>query len=403
MLVSTVIAQDDHRSCGTVNHSEYLFQSDSSIYYTMQMIEENLKNTNPQQFENNKVIITIPVVVHVLYSISVQNISDAQINSQITALNKDYRKQNSDTINIPQIFKGLAADVGIEFCLAKRDPQGNPTTGITRTLSSKSVFDLSDDDAKFTSTGGHDIWDRSRYLNIWVVPAIKDGSTTGILGYAQMPGGPSSTDGVVIGFNYFGTTGVLSQSFNLGRTATHEVGHWFSLRHIWGDDGTSCTGSDFVDDTPNQADENYDCPNYPSSSCGNTSDMFNNYLDYSDDACMNMFTTGQKTKMLAAINLYRSSLLTSNGCTPVGINEVDIEKSITIYPNPTSSSISVCTVEGLEIEEYEVMDLTSKIYYSEKIDNNTTLVINTESLSRGIYILRLKTNNGFLIKKIIKE
>lgn len=391
-----------HRSCGTSQHTKNIVKADSTVLKQMSLLENQVQNIE-NQANGGKEIITIPVVVHVLYHFSVQNISDAQIHSQIDALNKDYRKLNSDTLNIPSIFKSLAADVGIEFCLAQRDPNNMWTNGITRTYTANTSFDINSDDAKFTSSGGHDIWDRTKYLNIWVVPAITDGGSTGILGYAQMPGGPASTDGVVIGFNYFGTTGTLNASYNLGRTSTHEIGHWLGLKHIWGDDGTSCGGTDNVTDTPNQSDENYECPNFPASSCSNTSDMFNNYLDYTDDACMNMFTNGQKTRMLSYIDLSRASLKTSNGCTIVGIDEVKLEDRVKIFPNPAKDEISISVVNGLEIHGYELLDLSAKTIKSENFDQNGDFTIKIDDLQSGIYIIMIKTDNGFIIKKLIKE
>jgi len=146
----------------------------------------------------------------------------------------------------------------------------------------------------------------------------------GTLGYAQFPGGSASTDGVVCDYQYFGTNGTATAPFNKGRTATHEVGHWLNLRHIWGDDGTGCTGSDQVTDTPNAAGPNYGCPAFPTVTCSNgpNGDMFMNYMDYTDDACMFMFSSGQVSRMQAlfATGGARASLLTSNGCstpTPV--------------------------------------------------------------------------------------
>jgi hypothetical protein len=321
MFPVVIMAQSRGHRCAAMEYLALQKSKDPSIEMKMDSIEKFTKRyIATTSFSNNsKTVITIPVVVHVLYSLNWQNISDVQIQSQIDVLNEDFRRLNSDTINTPSLFKGVAADCQIEFCLAKRDPQGNPTTGITRTHTNKAVFDMQTDDAKYNSTGGHDIWDRNNYLNLWVVPAITDGSTNDILGYAQFPGGGSSaTDGVVICYKNFGRIGNLNPYYNKGRTATHEIGHWLNLLHIWGDDGGQCWGSDQVGDTPNQADETTGCPTFPQPSCGNTSDMFSNYLDYTDDACMNIFTNGQKARMWATLNGFRKSLFSSNGCIPVG-------------------------------------------------------------------------------------
>lgn len=313
LLANQNIKAQEVRSCASHDHHTHLLQSNPDYISQRQAIEQHtenfVSNTNKKRIQ-----VTIPVVVHVVYNTTSQNISDAQVQSQIAVLNNDFRKLNADASLIPAAFQGLAADCEINFCLAAQDPNGNPTNGIVRKFTSVTSFSQNDA-IKFDAQGGSNIWDRSKYLNIWV-----GNLSNGLLGYAQFPGGPAATDGVVCRFNAFGTVGTLSVTFNKGRTATHEVGHWLNLFHIWGDDGGSCLGSDYVNDTPNQADENYGCPTFPTVSCNNgpDGDMFMNYMDYSNDACMYMFTQGQKDRMQAlfASNGFRVSLLTSNGCTP---------------------------------------------------------------------------------------
>ena len=251
--------------------------------------------------------VQIPVVVHVVWNKEEQNISDAQIQSQMDVLNKDFRKSNPDISQVPSPWNGLTADLEIEFFLATEDPDGNPTSGITRTQTSAVSFDT-DDRVKSEATGGQDAWPTDSYLNIWVCKLGR-----GLLGYAQFPGGPAETDGVVITYTGFGTTGTALPPFDKGRTATHEIGHWLNLYHIWGDDGTGCTGTDEVDDTPNQAGNNWGCPKFPHITCNNgpNGDMFVNYMDYTDDRCMFMFTQGQATRVNACLEGPRSSFLTT--------------------------------------------------------------------------------------------
>lgn len=249
--------------------------------------------------------VTIPVVVHVVYNSGAQSISQAQIDSQIDALNRDYSAGNADRNTVPAVWAALPQDTGLRFRLANRDPQGNPHPGVTRTQTPNSGFSP-DDSVKFSASGGADAWPPDQYLNLWVCNLVQ------VLGYAQFPGGPPATDGVVIGHRYFGMTGTAVAPFNLGRTATHEVGHWLNLRHIWGDT-EDCTGSDLVDDTPRQKLPNYHVPTYPSISCNNgpDGDMFMNYMDYVDDAAMVMFTPGQTLRMHAALEELRSGIMTS--------------------------------------------------------------------------------------------
>lgn len=295
------------RNCGTMEHYERAVQENPS--YELNQIEiENF--TNEFLSHNNgadRAIVTIPVVVHVVYNNTTENISDAQILTQIDVLNKDFAKMNADAANTPSIF--TASNTDIQFCMASVDPTGAATNGITRTSTATTAFSTNDA-MKNNSTGGKSAWDASKYLNIWVCDI-----SGGILGYAQFPGGSAATDGVVIDYQYFGTIGTSTAPFNLGRTATHEVGHWLNLRHIWGD--ATC-GTDQVTDTPTHNTANYGCPTYPhlSTCTGTPVEMTMNYMDYTDDACMYMFSAGQTARMQAlfATGGARTSLLSSNGC-----------------------------------------------------------------------------------------
>ena len=314
-------AAQQQRRCASFQHFQQQMARDPEMARNQQAIEQftQAAAAHPQNNATHRgtPVYNIPVVVHVLWNTSTQNISDAQIQSQLDVLNKDYQLNNADTSLVPTAFKSLLADCRISFCLAQRDPSGNATTGILRKQTTKTSFSADTDDAKSNSTGGDNAWDRNSYLNLWVVPAITSGGQGGILGYAQFPGGAAATDGVVIGYNYFGTTGAVSAPFNKGRTATHEVGHWLNLRHIWGDE-PGCAQDDLVGDTPLQAAENYGCPSFPKvDACsGGNGVMFMNYMDYVDDACMYMFTNGQKTRMYGVLQAggSRAALASSLGC-----------------------------------------------------------------------------------------
>ncbi|MFN8285554.1 MAG: T9SS type A sorting domain-containing protein [Chitinophagales bacterium] len=313
-LFTITSLQAQHR-CGSMDVLNQQM-ADPKFAAARQQIEQQTAAflANPANL-GNRAVITIPVVVHVVYNTAPENISDAQIQSQIDRLNLDYRKLNTDNSSVPSVWQSLAADYQIEFCLASRDPNGNSTTGIRRVSTSTTSFSTNDN-VKYTASGGDDAWPASSYLNLWVCDI-----SGGILGYAQFPGGAAATDGVVIDYLYFGTIGTATAPYDLGRTATHEIGHWLNLYHIWGDDGTACTGSDNVNDTPNQADENYGCPSFPNISCSNgpNGDMWMNYMDYTDDACMYMFTNGQyaRSSALFAAGGARVSLTTSLGCQAV--------------------------------------------------------------------------------------
>jgi Pregnancy-associated plasma protein-A/Repeat of unknown function (DUF346) len=243
----------------------------------------------------------IPVVVHVVWNSAAQNISDAQIQSQIDVLNKDFRATNADIAQTPSVFQPLIGDAQIEFFLAPN--------GIVRKQTTVTSFGA-DDKVKAASTGGSDPWPTDKYLNLWVCNL-----GGGLLGYAQFPGGPAATDGVVVTYTGFGTTGTAQAPFHKGRTATHEIGHFLNLNHIWGDDGQGCSGTDNVADTPNQGGGNFGTPTFPHVSCNNgpNGDLFMNYMDYVDDPVMVMFTKGQVTRMEAALAGPRASLVTAAG------------------------------------------------------------------------------------------
>jgi hypothetical protein len=230
--------------------------------------------------DDNLGVITIPVIVHIVYNTASQNVSDAQINSQIAVLNDDFRATNSDVSQVPSLFAGVVADVEINFVLDQ----------VIRKQTTRTSFGTNDA-IKFDSQGGSNVVTPGTHLNMWIGPI-----GGGILGYAQFPGGSSSTDGVVVDPLYFGTTGTATAPFDGGRTMTHEVGHWLNLRHIWGDG--RCNRDDFVDDTPRSDRPNYGCPGFPTTHC-RTTDMTMNYMDYVNDDCMYMFSAGQKERMRA--------------------------------------------------------------------------------------------------------
>ena len=332
-----------HRICATEEVLQAQLAADPSLAQRMSAINNQALKFAAQQVgtaQRTSATVIIPVVVHVLYSTTAENISDAQIQSQIDVLNEDFRKLNTDANKVPAAFAGLAADAGIQFVLAKRTPAGTATNGIERKSSTITTWGTADK-IKKVSTGGLDAWNAGQYLNLWVGTI-----GGGILGYAQFPGGAAATDGVVISPVYFGRTGSVTAPFNLGRTGSHEVGHWLNLNHIWGDDGTACTGTDNVADTPNQADENYGKPTFPQVSCSNgpNGDMFMNYMDYTDDAGMYMFSTGQSSRMNALFGAggARASLLTSQGGVAPGGT-----------PPPT---VTYCASKGTSVA-YEYIDL----------------------------------------------
>ena len=291
------------RTCGTMQVHLRLLEMHPEFRLRQAEIEQATRRRLAMRQDARKGIVTIPVVVHVVYNTAAENISDAQVLSQIHGLNRNYRRRNFDWVKTPTVWRGLASDARVRFELASKDPQGSSTNGITRTQTTQTSF-ADDDTVKFTAKGGIDAWPSDRYLNLWVCAL-----GGGLLGYAQFPGGPAATDGVVILNTGFGKHGSAVAPFDLARTAVHEVGHWLNLHHIWGDT-SDCSGTDNVADTPNAQHPNYGKPAFPHISCGNgpNGDMFMNFMDYVDDDTMVMFTSGQVERMRATLDGPRASI-----------------------------------------------------------------------------------------------
>lgn len=379
------------RTCGTMENLEMRMQQDPGLKMRMEEMENDIKNIKGNN-SGSRAVFTIPVVFHVVYRTATENISDARLIEQLNILTEDFRRLNADKTNTPAGFLGIAGDTEIEFCLAQQDPLGNPSTGITRTLTTVTAFNTNDA-VKFNAQGGKDVWDRNKYLNIWVCNLGNS-----LLGYAQFPGGAAATDGVVCHYKYTGKTGATAP-FNKGRTATHEVGHFFNLRHIWGD--ANC-GNDQVADTPVQQDENYGCPTYPLSpnSCSTTNsngDMFMNYMDYSDDGCMNAFSVGQGTRMQASLNLAsRVGLKNSIGCQPVNLALNDA--GISAIVSPSGSSCDLTFIPVVTLKNFGSNTLTSAII-NFNIDGGTNQTFNysgtlASQATVNITLTSMTTNAG---------
>jgi hypothetical protein len=343
-------------------------------------------------------LIVIPVVVHVVYNNAAGNVSDETVRNLIETLNLCYRKLHPDTIKTPARFAGLSADCEIEFQLAVSDPQRRATTGIVRKYSTTAVWD-SDDKVKFSNQSGDDAWDAKSYLNIWIC------NIRYISGYASVPGDVAAKDGVVL------STGAL------GKTVVHEVGHWLGLKHIWGD---QYCGDDGVADTPPQALGTAGCPSGIRLSCSSSpnGDMYMNYMDVTQDACVNMFTYGQKERMHALLKLggLRYSLFASTGLTEPLYTEIPLPEDTnttnpspdafktTIYPNPALQDITldlgndpqwigktiiICNAQGQTMQQQTVQSKTQKIDISR--------------LKAGMYFIVGKREDGRVLKqKFIK-
>ncbi|WP_158267550.1 M43 family zinc metalloprotease [Adhaeribacter arboris] len=313
LVVGSVKAQPakPRPRCATNEVTQRLQQLHPNLLNQMQKVKVHAQTYQQQKSKARlqQPVTVVPVVFHVVYHNSRENVSTEQLLSQLEVLNEDYRHQNADSAQTLPQFKKLAADTRIQFCLATRDPNGNATTGITRKFTSSAEFDI-DDAVKFSAFSGQNAWDSERYLNIWVCNLSGQS-----LGYSQYPGGPAETDGVVLDYTTIGRAPAnpFASLYNLGRTGTHEIGHWLGLQHIWGPNDTGCDDSDDIADTPNQDKASNGCPTGMVTSCNNnpTGNMYQNYLDYTDDACMNLFTQDQAEYMQSILSTVRQNILTT--------------------------------------------------------------------------------------------
>ena len=418
----TIFAQENKKCYTTELINKELIDNKNYQNQINQVHKEN-KNWILEN-RNNKEVITIPIVVHVIYrqthaNIGIgTNIPNFQIEDQIRILNEDYSKTNSEFPNPPRnTFVNYAGNPNIKFCLATTDPNGNPTTGVTRTQSTKNSFNYNTEsnDMKRDNTGGKDGWNPSEYLNIWVCDIASSGNTS-VLGYAYLPGLQSWNawkDGLVVDFQHFGTVG-NSSSTSDGRTPTHEIGHYLGLYHTFCEaSGGGCCDNDNtwgsnVYDTPATDDVYYG--NVNANTNNNTCndllygfnadllDMDENYMAYSGDTWM--FTTDQVNEMTATMNGYRSSLKNSNvsvNCTGLVANN-NIDNKFNIFPNPVRNILSIET--NFSKYSIRITDiLGNNIYSIKNVSYNKT--IDVSGIKNGTYLIELTTNSEKKVNKII--
>jgi hypothetical protein len=382
--------------CGTDAYMNFLKSKDLSlndrILQDESMMQYLQSIASVSRSSNANVIYTIPVVVHVVYFTSGQNVSDAQIISQIDVLNEDFGRTNADTVNTPSAFASVAAVTNFQFCLASKDTAGNPTNGIERRQTTVQSFQPNDD-VKYYSMGGLNAWNVNKYLNIWVC------NLGGfVLGYGELPASlHTNTFGVVVDYNVFGRVGNVSPPYHKGRTCTHEISHCFRLSHIWADDNGACgPPGDFVSDTPDQADATFGCFTSPKTdACSPVSPgiMFMNYMDYSDDNCLNMFTEGQSLRMLSAISSFYPSLLTSDACIVDRI-EAPEDFEMSIYPNPAKGIVSLDFFTTKYLGNYvqvRVTDYLGKEVFETELNNPVGNVyqLDLSDKKSGLYFLTI--------------
>jgi hypothetical protein len=409
LICSGMYAQTEKRpTCATMEHLAYLKQQDPQLETEMQQYNAQLQEwivANQERLNRTREVVTIPIVFHVLYNTTAENLTDDQVKSQLDAMNADFMGTNADAAGIPAAFKSVAGNPQIQFCLAQRDPTGKATTGIIHKSTTKTSFSDTGDPAKFSSKGGDDAWDTKKYFNFWICDL---GSS--LIGYAEFPTGTATTTfGVVSNYKYTGTIGA-AVPFDKGRIGAHEGGHCFNLFHIWGD--ANC-GDDAVSDTPTQKAETSGCPTFPRVTCNNSpnGDMFMNFMDYTDDVCLAMFTKGQTARMVAVVNTVPyNALKTSNGCVPpvnTGINILAAENDLTIYPNPSNGVVTIAfTPMDRSTHSIEIQNVLGQVLYKEEVtdlNGQYSRSIDVQVFGKGIYTVHLRNKTGETAKKIIVE
>ncbi|MCK6649628.1 MAG: PKD domain-containing protein, partial [Bacteroidia bacterium] len=380
---SNLFGQSDVEPC---YFDKYQRQNQLKVNEAEKIIKEEISKSKLYQKAMTSPVKVIPVVVHIIHNGGTENISDAQIQSQIDVLNEDFRKitgTNGD---------GNGVDTEIEFCLAKKTPNGECTNGIVRiqsTLSNHQTYQRS-------MLKQLTYWDNTRYLNMYVVKSINGSS--GILGYSSFPGGPPDEDGIVVRHNYFGRIGTAASS--IGRTTTHEIGHWFGLYHTFngGCGVDTCADGDYVCDTPPAANPNFGCPTINSCSIDfpDVNDQIQNYLDYSDDNCKDMFTMGQKTRMHATLNTIRALIWNDTNLVFTGCDSSFVSAPCNVVADFTANSQTICINNQILFTNKTLNGATSYQWYfpggTPAISTSTNPTITYNAL--GTYSVKLVAYGG---------
>jgi hypothetical protein len=408
-VVSPAVIFSQQR-CATYEHFQKQLAENPAFARKVKDYENNyndyMMKTDKPKGKGGK--IKIPVVVHVVYNTAEQNISDAQVQSQIDVLNEDFTAGNNDYNNYDAGYGSVKGDANIEFCLEQ----------VVRVFTKHKSFPVNDG-MKFTKRGGSDAVDPLHKLNMWVCNLGQN-----LLGYAQFPGGPAETFGVVCHYLAFGRGATYNffTNYNLGRTTTHEVGHCLGLRHIWGD--TRC-GNDLVDDTPEHDGPNFGCPpqGLQSLCAGNPAEMWMNFMDYTDDRCMYFFTDGQVDRANFFIeNDEQINSIVNTACssgpgqgnnhiTAAGVNQSDDasmrKTGFEIYPTVTSGQLTLeINGSAAGMAEMNIYNLNAVLVMKQIIfvqRGSAATNINVSRLTNGIYFLQLTQGRVRSTRKFIVE
>lgn len=400
-LICSAKLSTAQQRCASALAEEALVSAVPTLLEQQALLNARIANYAVMSGLHNRNKVTIPVVVHIVYNDAIENISDEQILSQLEALNADFALEKMNPA-CPQEFSVHAAAADITFCLASKDPQGAPTNGITRQYTTVKEIGLRRDQLgrkmiHYSRSGGADSWDSKRYVNIWVCNLPE------YLGFATRPGMAAypEEDGIVIDYRSFGTMGTVVSPHNLGRTTVHEMGHYLGLLHIWGPKVGDC-GSDLVDDTPPQSGPYYHCPVYPSSSCDHHN-MTMNFMDYTDDRCMYMFTAGQRNVMRGVLSRERKELTMDPNTECYDGIEKKLKENLAIYPNVIRDKIEVyISSPGNQVLDFLLFTAEGKLAQEWNTVQSEYLQLDLRSdLVPGIYLLKVRTPNDKSTFKII--
>ncbi len=398
------------RTCASYEHLQEQMRNDPEFARRVKEKEKSFDNYIRQTGKQNgkPTILTIPVIVHVVYNAAEENISDAQVESQIDVINEDFTAANKDYNNYDAGYGAVKGDANIQFCLVEAKH--------VKTNRKSFVFN---DGVKKTRQGGDDAIDPMHTLNIWVCNLGQN-----LLGYAQFPGGPPETFGIVILYSAFGRGSQynLLSAYNLGRTATHEIGHCLGLRHIWGD--ATC-GNDFVDDTPLHNAANFGCPGegHRSTCTGTPLEMWMDYMDYTDDRCMYFFSDGQVARADFFIDTdpQLQSIITSTACTAgpgnntivtsgggsATISSRVVKGEFAVYPSLTKGQINIdmnaARSGAIAVNIYNQAGALVMKQQISVVEGMNTKTMDLSRLQNGVYILQLNQDNLKAVKKLIVQ
>ena len=398
-LLITCSANAQEVKCGAKQYAD----PDKQLVY--QNFLERAKEIESKYPIHSRTTRYFQVVIHVVAREGYQPVSKAQALQQLDVLNNDFAARGDNFEKLPDEFKSLADNADMHFCLATTDPAGQPTSGITFTSTTEEFIGTNFGEGgrriiQWNELGGKSGWDPTRYINIWV------GECLDILGSANMPGEANYPEeiGIIIDIRHFGTIGDAGyyNQYGRGHTLTHEMGHFFGLKHIWGQGfSDSCDDSDDIDDTPNAGGPHYGCPDGEQFSCG-TSNMYQNFMDLTDDRCLAAFTHDQVVRMKSAIDMFYPDLDGESSCQTSVTDFNQWFDKLTWSTDAASDKIIVYSSEVLTgKKEIRVFSMDGKLVFKREWNEELSTLINLQSVASGVYLVNITIGDGCKSRKVV--